>query len=148
MAKHSIKISNVGTGRVSAGSALRHEGCVRPACHPFFKHFSWKRLGRSGQQAAEYGLLIVAISTALTMMYIYTKRGLQSTVKDLVDNQIGPQYKGLSLVSPSSHTEVSGDMDTLSSGQTSIHKEPFSVTTSSNSFSSATGWSEQVGNEL
>ena len=45
---------------------------------------------RSGQQIIEYGVLIAAITTALLVMSVYTKRGLQAVIKDSAD-QIGSQ---------------------------------------------------------
>ena len=45
---------------------------------------------RNGQQVIEYGVLIAALTTALLVMYVYTKRGLQAVIKDSAD-QIGSQ---------------------------------------------------------
>jgi hypothetical protein len=49
-----------------------------------------KRNLRQGQQALEYAVLIAAISMALTVMYVYGKRGIQAVIKDSAD-QIGSQ---------------------------------------------------------
>lgn len=48
-------------------------------------------MGCRGQQFLEYSILIVALATALTMMYVYVKRGLQASIRATADSSIGPQ---------------------------------------------------------
>lgn len=50
-----------------------------------------KILKKRGQHIAEYAILITVISVALTVMYVYMKRGLQAVIKQQVDAEIGPQ---------------------------------------------------------
>jgi hypothetical protein len=57
-----------------------------------------KRKSIRGQQILEYAILIAAISAALTAMFVYGKRGLQSMVRQTAD-QIGPQKDSEQIMS-------------------------------------------------
>jgi len=45
----------------------------------------------AGQQIIEYAILIAAIGAALTAMFVYGKRGLQSIIRDQTHRMIGKQ---------------------------------------------------------
>ena len=45
----------------------------------------------AGQQIIEYAVLIAAIGAALTAMFVYGKRGLQSMIRDQTSRMIGGQ---------------------------------------------------------
>ena len=57
-----------------------------------------KKSSRLGQQVMEYAVILAAISMALTVMYVYAKRGLQSTIKDTVDKEIGSQVDSAQIL--------------------------------------------------
>lgn len=76
---------------------------------------------RNGQQIIEYGVLIAAITTALLVMSVYTKRGLQAVIKDSAD-QIGSQADNEPEVS-STLTTGNSSMVTLVNETTNIQAQ-------------------------
>ncbi len=86
-----------------------------PACPPAKKFRKSK-----GQQLIEYGVLLTALTTALLIMYVYTKRGLQAVIRDSVA-QIGSQgdsHPSISSIVTSSNGSQSVIVDERTDTQT------------------------------
>lgn len=85
--------NKTGKRQYALGQGLQMARACCRACHPEVKIF--KRLG---QHIVEYAVLITAVSVALSVMYVYAKRGLQGIIKDKVDAEIGPQFESAPLL--------------------------------------------------
>jgi hypothetical protein len=70
----------------------------------------------------EYALVLVAISAALTVMYVYMKRGMQASIKGLVDHQIGPQGDSNPRISAVETQSSESSMVTDTAGTTRVQK--------------------------
>lgn len=80
------------------------------------------RLTKKGQQIVEYALVITAISVALTVMYVYMKRGLQAMIKNKVDAEVGPQIDSLPLLGEREFSNVLSNMMELTTESTRIQE--------------------------
>ncbi len=67
-----------------AARSLRAPASCLPACRRIFS-------SQRGSQILEYAVVILALSGAFTVMYMYGKRGIQGVIRDQVDREIGPQ---------------------------------------------------------
>ena len=132
-----------GCGLIVRPALAAHEES-HPACHSFF----W-RLSRRGQQIVEYGLLISALSMALLAMYVYTKRGLQSTIKDLTDYHLGPQIDSRPILATGAHQGSNSIVSTRSQEEWNIKKDPlFGAQYEYTTGSYSSGESEAVFNDF
>jgi len=118
------KILNTQSGltnerRLSERRTLPEAGESRSASHSFLLGLSPR-----GQQVAEYSLLIAAISAALLAMYIYTKRGLQGTIKNLADHEIGWQNDSVPILASGAHQSSNSTLNTVSHDRMNIKKDP------------------------
>ena len=101
-----------------------------------------------GQQIIEYALVIAAISAALTGMYVYMKRGLQARIKEVVDNEIGPQINSAPLVMPMvSQTSVS-TVESLTNGSTRVKKSDDTADYTFGSIATSSGEAVMISNQV
>ncbi|MFB3918943.1 MAG: hypothetical protein ACE14U_02620 [Candidatus Velamenicoccus archaeovorus] len=80
-------------------------------------------LSRRGQQIAEYALVMAALASALLMMYVYTKRGIQSTIKDLTDHEIGWQNDSVPILAAGVHQNTTAAMTTKAQDAVRVRKD-------------------------
>ena len=101
-----------------------------PACPPAKKFRKSK-----GQQLIEYGVLLTALTTALLIMYVYTKRGLQAVIRDSA-SQIGsqgdshPRISSIVTSSNGSQTMVVDELTNINRRGDNTFSDFYSVTTS------------------
>ena len=107
-----------------------------------------KALWRRGQQILEYAIVIAAVSTALTVMYVYTKRGLQASIRDLADTEIGGQMDSQPIVDVSAHQSAVGVASTLTNDSMTVRKTYHEALYASNSISTSQGTSTTVFNQM
>lgn len=107
-----------------------------------------KKSSRLGQQILEYAVVLVALSMALTVMYVYAKRGLQSTIKDTVDKEIGSQVDSAQILAPQQHQQSRSVAETLSQDSTRVVKNIGEAQYYINSTATATAISNTINNEL
>lgn len=81
--------------------------------------FIW---AKKGQQIIEYALVITAITAALTVMYVYVKRGLQAAIKNKVDADIGPQLHSAPILSEREFSNMLSNMTDLTTESTRIQE--------------------------
>lgn len=126
--------------RIKEASALRSPFICCLAC--LKKTFFSKR----GQQVMEYAILVSVLSSALIVMYVYTKRGLQNVLKISAD-QIGPQGDSAPLSSVSMHENTTSTAETLTDEATQVDRIGREQTITMRSDSITTGisttWSEE-----
>jgi hypothetical protein len=91
-------------------------------------HLFSLKLSRRGQQVGEYALLIAAVSSALLLMYVFTKRGIQSTIKDLTDHEIGWQNDSVPVLAGGSHHDERSTTVTTARDRMRVRKDPVSGT--------------------
>ncbi|MDD5019652.1 MAG: hypothetical protein PHS61_04420 [Candidatus Omnitrophica bacterium] len=107
------------------------------------------RLSRRGQQIGEYALVLAAISSALLMMYVYTKRGIQSTIKDLTDHEIGWQNDSVPILASGAHQNMTSTMGTRQRDTVRIRKDPdLGIQYDYTVVSTSTGESNMTFNEM
>jgi len=70
----------------------------------------------AGQQIIEYAVLIAAIGAALTAMFVYGKRGVQSIIRDQTHRMIGKQIASAPYGDANNPASGSSVSDTVSSG--------------------------------
>jgi len=107
-----------------------------------------KKSSRLGQQVIEYAVILAAVSMALTVMYVYAKRGLQSTIKDTVDKEIGPQIDSAQILAPEQHQQSRSVEETVSQDTTRVVKNIYEAQYYMNSTTASTGISNTINNEL
>jgi len=94
----------------------------------------------------EYAILVSVLSSALIVMYVYTKRGLQNVLKISAD-QIGPQGDSAPLSSVSMHENTTSTAETLTDEATQVDRIGREQTITMRSDSITTGisttWSEE-----
>lgn len=98
--------------------------------------FNWRN-SRRGQQVIEYALFIAVIGLVLTVMYMYSKRGLQAVIKAGAD-QIGTQESSQPLAGQV-YTNSISTSDTLSEQNANMKKVNEDKYTQTQSISSTTG---------
>jgi len=87
------------------------------------------RLGKKAQSTAEYAILFALVVGAVVAMQVYTKRGIQGRIKDVVDHTgqaqdvggqnlslSGDQYEPYYLVSTSNMTQNVTGSENLAEG--------------------------------
>lgn len=105
----------------------------------------WSLQSRRGQQVAEYMILIAGLAMAFSVMSIYTKRGLQARVKQLVDYEIGSQRESNPLASNMVNQTSEGQMQTRYRGvQRKRQLGPGGVITEFDTESTSSGTSDTV----
>ena len=107
-----------------------------------------KKNSRLGQQVAEYAMVLVALSMALTVMYIYAKRGMQARIKDAVDQEIGSQGSSVQVLAPDQHQQSRSVSETLSQDTTRVVKNFGEAQYDINSTVTSTGVSNTINNAL
>lgn len=100
-------------------------GCLGRSVSNGASHSFFPGLSRRGQQIAEYALVIATISSALLMMYVYTKRGIQSTIKNLADREIGWQNDSVPILESGAHQNTTSTMGTRARDTVNIKKDTF-----------------------
>ena len=96
----------------------------------------------AGQHIAEYAVLITMISMALTIMYVYTKRGLQAAIKNKVYAEIGPQIDSAPLMGLRELQNSISESEAIGSDESRVQMSPTGAmryTTSSVSYASGNG---------
>ncbi len=73
-------------------------------------------LSSAGQQIIEYAILIAAIGAALTAMFVYGKRGLQSMIHDQTSRMIGKQVASAPYADANTPLRDSSLSETFSGG--------------------------------
>ena len=107
-----------------------------------------KKSSRLGQQVVEYAVILVALSMALTVMYVYAKRGLQSTIKDTVDKEIGSQVDSAQILAPQQHQQTHSVSESLSQDATRAVKNIGEAQYYINTTAAMSGVSNMINNEL
>jgi len=107
-----------------------------------------KKSSRAGQQVIEYAVVLAAISLALTVMYVYTKRGLQSTIKDTVDKEIGQQVDSEQIMPPEQYQNSNSVTTVLTQDAAEVVKNIGEASYYFNSATTSTGVSNTLSNQL
>jgi len=97
-------------------SASREDDSTLMTLRAYRRFFS-----RAGQQIAEYAVLIAAIAAALSAMYLYGKRGVQSVIRDQTTRMIGPQVASAPLSDSSTPMRSNSVGESISSGTTTTN---------------------------
>lgn len=135
------------------GLQLGTAGCR--ACHyraglnsrptGFHGVFIW---AKKGQQVIEYALVITAITAALTVMYVYVKRGLQAAIKNKVDADIGPQLHSAPILGEREIQNSISQMEELADDSTRIQSNGTGVRYTYDSQMSAAGNSMGISGQV
>ena len=107
-----------------------------------------KKNSRLGQQVMEYAVVLAALSMALTLMYVYVKRGLQSTIKQVVDNEIGSQTDSAQIVGPDQHQQSRSATESVSQDTSRAVKSVGEAQYYINSAGTVTGSLNLINNDL
>ena len=107
-----------------------------------------RKSSRLGQQVVEYAVLLAAISMALTVMYVYAKRGLQSTIKDVTDKEIGSQVDSEQVMAPDELQKSNAVVTTVTTGAARIVKNSGEASYFFDSSVASAGVSNTVSNQL
>jgi uncharacterized protein (UPF0333 family) len=126
--------------RIKEASALRSHFIRCSAC------LKNRIFSNRGQQVMEYALLASAVISALLIMYVYTKRGVQSLIKVSAD-QIGPQIDSAPLYSAANPENTTSTGSTLTNETTQIDQVGEQRTLSVQSQSASTGSSTTISGE-
>ncbi len=129
--------------RIAETCALHGPAMSCPACP--------KKPSKRGQQILEYGLLIAAVSVALTAMYMYGKRGIQAVIKGTTDSYIGSQSASEQRVTsgtPAGTNLGHSDSITTSNGGTNISRIAGGIGTNYSTTSTTVGTSQAITERL
>lgn len=123
--------------RSDAGLALQASSFRRPACRRSF-------LNLRGSQVVEYALVFAAISAALSVMYIYGKRGMQNVIRTTVDREIGSQIDSEPVAGFMADEFSQSLSGTVAGDSSRVQENSGGVVYDVNSFTSTTGVATSV----
>lgn len=129
--------------KAQAGQETRQKGVMR-----ILRTRIGEKNSKAGQQIIEYAVILAAISLALTVMYVYAKRGLQSTIKDTVDKEIGPQVDSEPIMAPEQYQKSNSVVTALGSDTARVVKNSEEASYYFNSAATSTTVSNTVSNQL
>ncbi len=114
------------------------------ATQPTHKAHRRRCLSSAGQQIIEYAVLIAAVGAALTAMFVYGKRGLQSMIHDQTHRMIGKQAASAPYADVNAPSRSTSLSETFSGGTSVANTVGVEKTYVYDSVSDSNGTSQAV----